>query len=58
MDSTLRQHIAAAANDPTLNGDAGVQTLAFTIGSDSLSITAIQLAGAQGQQFFWQRPPQ
>jgi len=56
MDSTLRQHIGTVAADSSLNGDAGIQTLTFMVGSDSLSITAMQLAGAQGQQFFWQRP--
>jgi len=56
IDSTLRQHIASVANNPSLNGDAGVQTLTFVVGSDSVTITAMQPAGAEGQQFFWQRP--
>jgi hypothetical protein len=58
FDSTLRQYIAASADNPNLNGDAGVQSLSIVVGSDSMSITAIQLAGTEGQQFFWQRPRQ
>lgn len=57
MDSTLRQHIAAAASDPNLNGDAGIQTLTFMVGTDSITITAVQPAATQGQQFFWERRP-
>lgn len=56
MDSTLRQSIAALADDPSLNGDAGIQTLTFMVGSDSLSVTAMQLAAAEGPAFFWKRP--
>jgi hypothetical protein len=55
LDSTLREHIRSVADDPDLNGNHGIQTLTFMVGDDSLSITAMQLAGAEGQQFFWQR---
>jgi hypothetical protein len=55
LDATLRQHIAVAAQDLSLNGDVGVQVLTFMVGNDSMTITGIQLAGTQGQQFFWQR---
>ena len=58
MDVTLRQHIASDATNPSLNGDAGVQTLTYVVGADSLTVTAVQLAAADGQQFFWQRRPQ
>lgn len=56
MDPAIRQHIASVADDPTLNGDAGVQTITFMVGNDSMTVTAMQLAGAGGEQFFWQRP--
>jgi len=58
LDTTLRQYIASVADDASLNGDAGVQTLSFVVGTDSMSITAVQPAGAEGQQFFWLRPRQ
>jgi len=58
MDVTLRQHIAAEASNTNLNGDAGVQTLTYMVGNDSITVTAVQLANADGQQFFWQRRPQ
>jgi hypothetical protein len=55
LDSTLREHIRSVANDPSLNGDAGIQTITFMVGDDNLSITSIQPAGAEGQEFFWRR---
>lgn len=55
LDSILREHIRLVADDPNLNGNHGIQTMTFMVGDDSLSITAMQLAGAEGQQFFWQR---
>jgi hypothetical protein len=58
IDVTLRQHIAAVASDASLNGDAGVQTVTYMVGSDSITVTAVQMAKADGQQFFWQRRPQ
>jgi len=58
MDVTLRQHIAAVASDTSLNGDAGVQTVTYMVGSDSITVTAVQMANADGQQFFWQQRPQ
>jgi hypothetical protein len=58
MDVSLRQQIAAEASNPALNGDAGVQILTFVVGSDSITVTAMQMANTEGQQFFWQRRPQ
>ena len=58
MDVTLRQYIASDASNAGLNGDAGVQTLTYMVGNDSITVTAVQLANAEGQQFFWQRQTQ
>jgi hypothetical protein len=58
LDTTLRQYIASVANEPNFNADAGIQTLAFVVGSDSVSVTAVQPTSAEGQPFFWQRPRQ
>lgn len=58
MDVTLRQHIAADANNVSLNGDAGIQTLTYMVGSDSITVTAVQMANTEGTQFFWQRRKQ
>jgi hypothetical protein len=58
MDVTLRQHIAADAANAALNGDAGIQTVTYMVGSDSITVTAVQPAKEQGHQFFWQRQQQ
>ncbi len=58
MDPTLRQYIAQVASDPKLNGDAGVQVLTYVVGTDSITVTAVQPANTEGALFFWQRRPQ